>query len=94
MQDCVTENLWSQSIHQIALSLSELKDVLPPDTSPGFGSSVCLLGNILEVSGAGLSGQNCTLSLVSLGLPMLPFFAAVEFSNFERKCSVHCFGWS
>ncbi|CAM6100980.1 unnamed protein product [Calypogeia fissa] len=64
-QECVSEKLWAQSIHQIAVSLPVLREVLPPDTSPSFTSSVCLLGNILEVSGAALSGQNCTLSVAS-----------------------------
>ena len=60
----VDEGLWGHSIHLIAISLSEFTTLLPPYTKPGFPTSICLLGNLLEVAAYGLSRSDCTLQQV------------------------------
>ncbi|KAG6553003.1 hypothetical protein Mapa_005340 [Marchantia paleacea] len=64
-QECIKEKIWAHSVHQIAASLSELPGILPPDTCPGFPSSVCLLGNLLEIAAAAMRGPDCELKLAS-----------------------------
>ena len=62
----MSKGLWASSVWQLSSSLPELIEQLPQSMSTQFPSSVCLLGNLLEVSGPALSLRDCPLQLVKL----------------------------
>lgn len=64
-QACVNNGLWAFSVHQLASSLPQRLLVLPPDTSPQFPSSICLLGNLVEVAAAVISQADCNVELAT-----------------------------
>lgn len=59
----VSKGLWAFSIHQLAAFLPDLLDQLPAERPSHFPSNVCLLGNLLEVSGSAICQQDCPLQL-------------------------------
>jgi ubiquitin-protein ligase E3 C len=61
---CVNEGLWAHSIHQIASYLQEFIPLLPPDTTPGFPSRVCLLGNLVDAAEPAVSRSDSSTKLV------------------------------
>lgn len=63
-QVCVNEGLWAHSIHQIASYLQEFITLLPPDTTPGFPSRVCLLGNLVDAAEPAVSRSDSSIKLV------------------------------
>jgi hypothetical protein len=63
-QVCVNEGLWAHSIHQIASYLQEFIPLLPPDTTPGFPSRVCLLGNLVDAAEPAVSRSDSSIKLV------------------------------
>ncbi|KAG0587489.1 hypothetical protein KC19_2G168200 [Ceratodon purpureus] len=88
----VDEGLWGHSIHLIAKNLSEFSTLLPPYIKPEFPSSICLLGNLLEVAAYGLSRSDCTLQLATdfavVGRYMLEdlpssFFRSAKDKNYD-----------
>ncbi|KAL3693449.1 hypothetical protein R1sor_007100 [Riccia sorocarpa] len=64
-QECIKGKIWERSIHQLAGSVAELPYLLPPETSPRFPSSVCLLGNILEFGAEAMREKNTSLELAT-----------------------------
>ncbi|KAH8945875.1 hypothetical protein BDL97_12G064500 [Sphagnum fallax] len=62
-QVCVNEGLWAHSIHQIASYLQEFIPLLPPDTTPGFPSRVCLLGNLVDAAEPAVSRSDSSTKL-------------------------------
>jgi hypothetical protein len=64
-QVCVNEGLWAHSIHQIASYLQEFIPLLPPDTTPGFPSRVCLLGNLVDAAEPAVSRSDSSTKLVN-----------------------------
>ncbi|KAH9545895.1 hypothetical protein CY35_12G070200 [Sphagnum magellanicum] len=62
-QVCVNEGLWAHSIHQIASYLQEFITLLPPDTTPGFPSRVCLLGNLVDAAEPAVSRSDSSIKL-------------------------------
>eukprot|EP00250_Pteridium_aquilinum_P021803 c25229_g2_i1 orf=816-2942(+) len=59
----VSKGLWAFSIRQLASSVQDFVEMLPPNISVQFPSSVCLLGNLLEISGSALCLQECPWQL-------------------------------
>lgn len=59
----ISKGIWAFSIRQLASSLQSFVKFLPPSTSVQFPSSVCLLGNLLEISGSALRLQECPWEL-------------------------------
>jgi hypothetical protein len=60
----VNESLWAHSVHQIASYLQEFIPLLPPDTTPGFPSRVCLLGNLVDAAEPAVSRSDSSIKLV------------------------------
>lgn len=59
----VSKGLWAFSIRQLASSPQNFVELLHPSTSVQFPSNVCLLGNLLEISGSALCLQQCPWQL-------------------------------
>lgn len=71
LQVCVNEGLWGHSIHELATNLLALSTMLPSDIRPELPSSICLLGNLIEVAESAFSRPDCTIQLVGPATPLL-----------------------
>ncbi|MCO5608977.1 hypothetical protein L7F22_063196 [Adiantum nelumboides] len=68
----ISKGIWAFSVRQLASSLQNFVKLLPTSTSVQFPSNVCLLGNLLEISGSALCLQEC------------PWELAVYFASISR----------
>ncbi|KAI5078375.1 hypothetical protein GOP47_0006046 [Adiantum capillus-veneris] len=68
----ISKGIWAFSIRQLASSLQDFVKLLPTNTSVQFPANVCLLGNLLEISGSALRVQEC------------PWELAVYFASISR----------